>query len=174
MWKWNEICNTKKIILRLSTLVKEKPWKKCIIKKESTFKNESQALRNELQQTNESETLINESQALRNESQETVKNESHQTNESRKRCNNELQVFRKNQHKKLINTIKMVLKEFACKGFDTIITSKDKIILKSEQTSVKRYKECSTKITIGRDVITLKSLQLSNVYHARMCINEKK
>ena len=68
----------------------------------------------------------------------------------------------------------MVLKEFACKGFDTIITSKDKIILKSEQTSVKRYKECCTKITIGRDVITLKSLQLSNVYHARMCINEKK
>ena len=108
-------------------------------KKESTFKNESQALRNELQetfknelqQTNESQTLINESQALRNESQETVKNESHQTNESRKTCNNELRVFRKNQHKKLINTIKMVLKEFACKDFDTIIKSKDKIILKS-------------------------------------------
>ena len=54
-------------------------------KKEFTFKNESQPLRNEsqetfkneLQQTNESQTLINESQALRNESQETVKNESH-------------------------------------------------------------------------------------------------
>ena len=62
MWKWNEICNTKKIILNLLTLVKEKPRHKCIIKK-SIFKNESQALRNEsyetfnneLQQTNESQ-----------------------------------------------------------------------------------------------------------------------
>ena len=36
--------------------------------------------------------------------------------------------------KKMINIIKMILKEFVCKDFDTIITSKDKIILKSEQT----------------------------------------
>ena len=101
-------------------------------KKESTFKNESQALRNELRETFKNELQQkNESQTLINESQETVKNESHQTNESRKTCNNELRVFRKNQHKKLISTIKMVLKEFTCKDFDTIITSKDKIILKS-------------------------------------------
>ena len=78
----------------------------------------------------------------------------------------------------MINIIKVVLKEFVCKDFDTIITSKNKIILKSEQTSIKGYKEGSTvkviKITIGRDVITLKSLQLSNVCHARICIKEKK
>ena len=78
----------------------------------------------------------------------------------------------------MINIIKMILKEFVCKNFDTIITSKDKIILKSEQTSVKGLKEGSTakviKITIGRDVTTLKSLQLSNVCHARICIKEKK
>ena len=43
--------------------------------------------------------------------------------------------------KKMINIIKMILKEFVCKDFDTIITSKDKIILKSEQTSVKGYKK---------------------------------
>ena len=41
----------------------------------------------------------------------------------------------------MINIIKVVLKEFVCKYFDTIITSKDKIILKSEQTSVKGYKK---------------------------------
>ena len=60
----------KKIILKLLTLVKEKSRNKCIIKKESIFKNESQGLRNEsqetfnneLQQTNESQTLTNESQ----------------------------------------------------------------------------------------------------------------
>ena len=78
----------------------------------------------------------------------------------------------------MVNIIKMIIKEFVCKDFDTIIASKDKIILKSEQTSVKDYKEGSTvkviKITIGRDVITLKSLQLSNVCHARICIKEKK
>ena len=98
----------KKNILKLLTRVKEKPRNKCITRKESTFKNESQALRNELQetfknelkQTNESQTPINESQALRIESQETVKNESHQTNESRKTFNNESLAFRKNQHKK--------------------------------------------------------------------------
>ena len=41
----------------------------------------------------------------------------------------------------MINIIKVVLKEFVCKDFDTIITSKNKIILKSEQTSVKGYKK---------------------------------
>ena len=98
----------KKIILKLVTLLKEKSRNKCITRKESTFKNQSQALRNEsqetfknqLKQTNESQTLTNESQALRNELQETVKNESHQTNESRKTFNNESLAFRKNKHKK--------------------------------------------------------------------------
>ena len=78
----------------------------------------------------------------------------------------------------MINTIKIIVKEFVWKDFDTIITSKNKIILKSEQTSIKGYKEGSTvkviKITIGRDVITLKSLQLSNVCHDRICKKEKK
>ena len=72
----------------------------------------------------------------------------------------------------------MIFKEFVCQDFDTIITSKDKIILKSQQTSVKRYKEDSTvkviERTIGRDLISLKSLQLSNVCHARICIKGKK
>ena len=80
--------------------------------------------------------------------------------------------------KKTINIIKMIFKEFVCQDFDTIITSKDKIILKSQQTSVKRYKEDSTvkviKIDIGSDLISLKSLQLSNVCHARICIKGKK
>ena len=78
----------------------------------------------------------------------------------------------------MINTIKIIVKEFVWKDFDTISTSKNKIILKSEQTSINGYKEGSTvkviKITIGRDVITLKSLQLSNVCHARICKKEKK
>ena len=77
----------------------------------------------------------------------------------------------------MLNIIKIIVKEFVCNDFD-IITSKDKIILKSQQTSVKGYKEGSTvkviKTDIGRDVITLKSLQLSNVCHARICIKEKK
>ena len=77
----------------------------------------------------------------------------------------------------MFNIIKIIVKEFVCNDFD-IITSKDKIILKSQQTSVKGYKEGSTvkviKTDIGRDVITLKSLQLSNVCHARICIKEKK
>ena len=80
--------------------------------------------------------------------------------------------------KKTINIIKMIFKEFVCQDFDTIITSKDKIILKSQQTSVKRYKEDSTvkviEIDIGSDLISLKSLQLSNVCHARICIKGKK
>ena len=80
--------------------------------------------------------------------------------------------------KKTINIVKMIFKEFVCQDFDTIITSKDKIILKSQQTSVKRYKEDSTvkviEINIGRDLISLKSLQLSNVCHARICIKGKK
>ena len=84
----------------------------------------------------------------------------------------------KNNIKKTINIIKMIFKEFVCQDFDTIITSKDKIILKSQQTSVKRYKEDSTvkviERTIGRDLISLKSLQLSNVCHARICIKGKK
>ena len=74
----------KKIILKLLTLVKEKPRNKCIIKKKSlhlkmnhSHLESQETFKNELQQTNESQTLINESQALRNESQETVKNESH-------------------------------------------------------------------------------------------------
>ena len=78
----------------------------------------------------------------------------------------------------MINIIKMILKEFACKDFDAIITSKYKIILKSEHSSLKGYKDGSSvkviKVTISRDVITLKSLQLSNVCHARICIKEKK
>ena len=80
--------------------------------------------------------------------------------------------------KKTINIIKMIFKEFVCQDFDTIITSKDKIILKSQQTSVKRYKEDSTvkviEIDIGSDLISLKSSQLSNVCHARICIKGKK
>ena len=60
--------------------------------------------------------------------------------------------------KKTINIIKMIFKEFVCQDFDTIITSKDKIILKSQQTSVKRYKEDSTvkviEIDIGSDLIS--------------------
>ena len=80
--------------------------------------------------------------------------------------------------KKTINIVKMIFKELVCQDFDTIITSKDKIILKSQQTSVKRYKEDSTvkviEIDIGSDLISLKSLQLSNVCHARICIKGKK
>ena len=91
----------KKIILKLVTLLKEKSRNKCITRKESTFKNQSQALRNESQETFKNQLKqTNESQALRNELQETVKNESHQTNESRKTFNNESLAFRKNKHKK--------------------------------------------------------------------------
>ena len=39
MWKWNEICNTKKKLLKLLTHAKEKS------------RNKSQALRNESQET---------------------------------------------------------------------------------------------------------------------------
>ena len=76
----------------------------------------------------------------------------------------------------MINTIKMIIKEFACKDFKTINTSKDKIILKSQQASVKGCKEGFTEkanmVTIGRDAITLRSLQISNVYHDRTCIKD--
>ena len=78
----------------------------------------------------------------------------------------------------MINTIKMIIKEFACKDFKTINTSKDKIILKSQQAPVKSCKEGFTEkptmVTIGRDAITLRSLQISNVYHDRTCIKDKK
>ena len=57
----------KRIILKLFMLVKEKPKNKCMIKRESIFKNESQTLRNESPTLrNESQTLTNESQTLRN------------------------------------------------------------------------------------------------------------
>ena len=48
----------KRVILKLLKLVKEKPKNKCMIKRESIFKDESKTLRNE------SQTLRNESQAL--------------------------------------------------------------------------------------------------------------
>ena len=148
------------------------------------LKNESQALRNELQAhrnkslalKNELHALRNKSKALKNESQETFNNESPQTNESQQ--TNESRAFKKNKHKKMINTIKMIIKEFACKDFKTINTSKDKIILKSQQAPVKSCKEGFTEkptmVTIGRDAITLRSLQISNVYHDRTCIKDKK
>ena len=96
----------KKIILKLLTLVKEKSRNKRIIKKESIFKNESQALRNE-------------SQVLRHESQETLNNESQQTNKSpqtnKSQQINESRAFKKEQHKKMINTIKMIIKNLHVK-----------------------------------------------------------
>ena len=160
------------------------------------LKNESQALRNELQAhrnkslalKNELQALRNKSKALKNESQETFNNESQQTNESPKinespqtnesQQTNESRAFKKNKHKKMINTIKMIIKEFACKDFNIIIKSKDKIMLELKQTFLKAIKNVYTKktikITIGRDVIMLKSQQLSNVCNARICTKEKK
>ena len=95
-----------KKIIKLLTLVKEKSRNKRMIKKESIFKNESQALRNE-------------SQALRNESQETLNNESQHTNESpqtnESQQTNESRAFKKEQHKKMINTIKMIIKNLHVK-----------------------------------------------------------
>ena len=78
----------------------------------------------------------------------------------------------------MINTIKMIIKEFTCKDFKIIIKSKNEIMLELKQTFLKAIKNVYTqktvKITIGRDVIMLKSQQLSNVCNARICIKGKK
>ena len=169
---------TSQSVLMLLKYVKMKR----MIKREPEFKYESEQTFNiepqqtcEAQQTYEPQQTHEPQQTFNIEPQQT--HEPQKTNESQETFNNKPQALRKNQHKKMLNIIKLIVKEFVCKDFDTI-TSKDKIILKSQQTSVKGYKEGSTvkviKIDIGRDVITLKSLQLSNVCHARICIKEKK
>ena len=86
--------------------------------------------------------------------------------------------FNKQMNHEHLKKIKMIIKEFACKDFNIIIKSKDKIMLELKQTFLKAIKNVYTKetikITIGRDVIMLKSQQLSNVCNARICTKEKK
>ena len=118
--------------------------------------------------------LKNELRILRNKIQ-TLRSESQETNESQK--TNKLRAFNKELHRKMINTMKKVLLEFVCKKYNTGIVNKDEIILKSEQTKVKRHNKDITEnvsmINIRRKIITLKSVQLTNVYRERKHIEEQ-
>ena len=118
--------------------------------------------------------LKNELRIPRNKIQ-TLRSESQETNESQK--TNKLRAFNKELHRKMINTMKKVLLEFVCKKYNTGIVNKDEIILKSEQTKVKRHNKDITEnvsmINIRRKIITLKSVQLTNVYRERKHIEEQ-
>ena len=99
--------------------------------------------------------------------------ESLKTNKSQK--TNKLQAFNKELHRKMINTMKKVLMEFVDKRHKIVFFGKDDIILK--QTQVKKHNKDITenvsKIKIRRNIITLKLVQLTNVYCECKHIEEK-